>query len=232
MGFTTLLIDADDTLFDFPECEKAALRRTLEEQNLLFDESILRQFSAINAALWKKMELHLVSGAQVRLERFRELIIQCFQGQGDEQRLAEGYIHALSEQSFLIEGTEDALRELSGRFELNVITNGFRTVQRGRFSRTPVSRYIRKLYISDEIGCSKPEKAYFDAVTADIREKDRSKILVVGDSLTSDMQGGKNAGLTTCLFDPKGRTAMPHPLCDYRIDDLMQLITLCRGEGI
>ena len=79
------------------------------------------------------------------------------------------------------------------------------------------------MYISDALGVQKPDKAFFDIVLDDISEKDTSRILVVGDSLTSDMQGGRNAGLDTCLYDPRGRVTLPHELCDYRIERLIEL---------
>ena len=124
----------------------------------------------------------------------------------------------------LIDGTEDALKALTDHYDIYVITNGLKAVQRGRFARTDITAYIKKIFISDEMNVQKPMKEFFDIVLSEIDERDKSKILVVGDSLTSDMQGGRNAGLDTCLFDPKDKVEMPDPLCDHKIHKLIELI--------
>ena len=94
----------------------------------------------------------------------------------------------------------------------------------GSMLGTELYAYIKDCFISDEMSVQKPMKAYFDVVLSHIAEHDTDKILVVGDSLTSDMQGGRNAGLDTCLYDPQHKTDWPHPLCDYRIERLAQLL--------
>lgn len=231
MKFTTLLMDADDTIFDFPECEHEALKLTLLSYGLEFNEEICSNFSAINSALWREFEKKHITRSELRVQRFRELIEKCFNGFENADILADKYVEELSKQAILIEGAESALKKLSEQFEINIITNGLKAVQRGRFSRTSVTQYINKLYISDEIGMNKPSKDFFEYVLKDIEEKDISKILVVGDSLTSDMQGGKNSGLITCLYDPHDRIQMPHELCDYKIRELTEIIALSAEDN-
>lgn len=230
MKYTTLLMDADDTIFDFQKCEREALKKTLLHYGLNYDEEINERFSTINAALWRKFEISQISRSELRIQRFRELIEQCLHGFRNADLLAEHYVQELSEQAILIEGTDAALEKLSETFDVYIITNGLKTVQRGRFSCTNITRYIRKLYISDEIGMNKPSKDFFDYVLADLPEKDKSKILVVGDSLTSDMQGGKNAGLDTCLFDPMNKVQLPHELCNYKIIHLTDIFKFASEE--
>lgn len=226
MKYTILLMDADDTLFDFPKCESQALKNSLTYYGLEYNEEINKKFSEINTALWKKFEISLITRSELRVRRFRELIEKCFDGFSDAEKLAFKYIDELSHQAFLIPGTAEAVKKLSEYFDIYIITNGLTKVQRGRFSRTEITKYFKGIYISDEIGMNKPKKEFFDFVLSDIDENDISKILVVGDSLTSDMQGGKNAGLDTCLFDPWDRIEMPHPLCDHKIRELTEIITI------
>ncbi len=230
MKYTTLLMDADETIFDFGKCEYNALKAAIEANGLTFNDEILETFSAINRRLWKKLETKCITSSQLRIQRFRELIEKCFEGFENTEVLAGSYIQELSKQAILIEGADKALAELSRSFDIYIITNGMKTVQRGRLSRTDITSYIRNIYISDELGISKPYAEFFDIVLADIREQDKSKILVVGDSLTSDMQGGRNAGLDTCLYDPKLKTEMPNELCDYRITELMQIFDLAEEK--
>lgn len=232
MRFTTLLMDADDTIFDFPKCEYFALKNTLEKFGLDFNEEVYHSFSTINSRLWKEFEVSRITRSELRVQRFRELIEKCFDGFDDADMLADEYVEELSGQAILIDGAYTALEILSLRFDIYIITNGLKTVQRGRFSRTDITKFIKKLYISDEIGIKKPQKEYFEYVLADIPEKNKKKILVVGDSLTSDMQGGRNAGLTTCLYDPKNRIDFPHELCDYKITELTDILKIAAEDII
>lgn len=219
-------MDADETIFDFGKCEYEALREALEYHGLGFSNEICESFSSINAKLWKEFEKSHITRSELRVQRFRELIAKCFEGFDNTEILADTYVDRLSEQAVLIDGAADALEKLSQSFDIYIITNGLKKVQRGRFAKTDITEFIKKLYISDEIGMNKPDKKFFDYVLDDIPEKDRSKILVVGDSLSSDMQGGRNAGLDTCVYDPKNKISMPNKLCDYHITELVQILDI------
>ncbi len=226
MKYTTLLMDADDTIFDFPKCEAQALKNSLVHYGLEYNAEINRNFSAINTALWKEFEMSRITRSELRVQRFRELIEKCFDGFSDADILADRYVEELSHQAILLPKSEETLKRLSQVYEIDIITNGLTAVQKGRFSISSVTKYINKIYISDEIGMNKPDRDYFEYVLSDVNEKDKTKILVVGDSLTSDMQGGRNAGLDTCLFDPEGKVSMPHPLCDYSIKSLTDILKI------
>ncbi|MBQ8133258.1 MAG: HAD hydrolase-like protein, partial [Clostridia bacterium] len=177
MRYTTLLMDADDTIFDFPQCEYHALKNTLEFYGLDFSEEIYHKFSSINAKLWKKFEVNEITRSELRIQRFRELIEKCFDGFEEAEKLADKYVEKLSEQAILLDGAHEAVEELAKHYSIYIITNGLKPVQRGRFARTELTKFIRKLYISDEMNVQKPSKAFFDYVLNDIPEKDKSKIL-------------------------------------------------------
>ncbi len=230
MKYTTLLVDADETLFDFRKCEANALKNALTFYGLEYNEDINKKFTSINSALWRKFEMSRITRSELRVRRFSELIEKCFDGFTDAEKLAFKYIDELSYQAILIPGTAGAVKKLSELYDIYIITNGLTKVQRGRFSRTEITGYFKDIFISDEIGMNKPDKKFFDYVLSKIDEKDRSKILVVGDSLTSDMQGGRNAGLDTCLFDPYDNVSMPHPLCDHKIKSLAEIISFASEE--
>lgn len=232
MKFTTILMDADNTIFDFPLCEYNALKNTIINSGMEFNNYIYNSFSIINDRLWKELEQNKTTRSELKIQRFRELIEKCFHGFGNPDVLAGEYVAQLSRQGTLIDGAYTALEELSELFDMYIITNGMQIVQRGRFARTDITRFIRKIYISEEIGFQKPMKEFFDYVLSDIPEKDKGKILVVGDSLTSDMQGGRNAGLTTCLYDPNNRVKMPDELCDYRINKLLEIKDISMEDGV
>ena len=226
MKYTTLLIDADDTIFDFPKCEYNALKNTLESYGLVFSDKIHENFSEINTALWKKFEMNKITRSDLRVRRFSELVEKCFEGFENAELLADKYVDMLSHEAIFIDGAEQALETLSRKYEIYIITNGLKKVQYSRFDISDIYRFIKGHFISDELGVQKPQKEFFDIVLERINEKDKSRILVVGDSLTSDMKGGRNAGLDTCLYDPHDKISMPNELCDYKIkalEDIMQL---------
>lgn len=226
MRYTTILLDADDTIFDFPKCEYNALKLTIEKNGLVFDDEVHRKFSEINSNLWKKFEINEITRSQLKAQRFKELVKMCFDGYENTDMLADRYVDELSKQAILLDGAYKALETISRVCDIYIITNGLSKVQRGRFGISPVTKFVKKLFISDEMGVQKPQKEFFDIVLSEIPEKDKSKIIVLGDSLTSDMQGGRNAGLTTCLYDPKGRVTIPDERCDYRITKLEDILTV------
>ena len=224
MLFSTLLMDADDTIFDFPKCEYNALKETVTKNGLIFTDETHTAFSQINNSLWKKFEVNQITRSELKIQRFRQLVELCFKDFRNPEILADTYINELSKQPVLIDGAFEALQKITQKFDVYIITNGLSRVQRGRFSKSPVTPLVKDIFISDEMGVNKPHKEYFDKVLSVIPEKDTSKILVVGDSLTSDMQGGKNAGLMTCIYDPKNKITLPHPLCDFKITDLNDIL--------
>ncbi len=234
MKYSVLLMDADDTIFDFPRCEYCALRSAMTENGFDFDDGICAEFSRINAALWRKFEVGEITRAELRVRRFREMIESCFSEMKDLEKnsvlLADSYVHYLGQNAIYIDGAREALGVLKDIYDIYLITNGLKPVQESRFGIAGLGDYVKGSFISDALGVQKPDKAFFDIVLDEISEKDKSRILVVGDSLTSDMKGGRNAGLDTCLYDPKGRVKMPHELCDYRIERLIELAELDRGE--
>ena len=144
----------------------------------------------------------------------------------DIQKINEDYVECLSRCGFVTHGALALCKSLHGRCGLYIATNGLRKAQEGRLERSGLKPYIDGMFISDTVGFQKPAKEYFEYIFKTLQIEDKGDVIMLGDSLTSDMQGGKNAGITTCLFDPKEKTAMPHPLCDYKIKRLSDFETL------
>ncbi len=227
MRFPTILLDADDTVFDFPKCEYAALQNAMNKYELLFNDEIYHAFSEINSALWRKLERRCIARPQLRTQRFSELIERYFPDFQQIEALADEYIYQLSQQTYLIDGAYEDLQQVCEAGGLiYIITNGLADVQHNRIEKSGIRQFVQKVYISDEVGTSKPDIAFFRYVLNDIPEKNLNKIIVVGDSLTSDMVGGRNSELFTCLYDPKHLVSMPHPLCDYKIDRISDILRL------
>ncbi len=198
MKYTTILFDSDDTLLDFKASERQAIYRAFEKAGLPFDEEIRAVYSEINHSLWKALERGETTTAELLVERFRRL----FERYGydyDPKEMNDLYFHCLSDTAFTMEGAVEILEYLKDRYELDIITNGVGYIQTARLSNADIRKYIKHLFISGEIGVSKPHKGFFDHVLSHIDEKDKSRILVVGDSLTSDIKGAIDAGLD-CVY--------------------------------
>lgn len=224
MKYTTLLMDVDDTIFDFSACEYNALQNALEVHGLTFSCEVYHRFTAINSALWKKFEQNQITRSELRVRRFSELTEVCFPDYDQNETLADTYVQKLGEQAIFFDGARQAMEQLSRVYDIYIITNGLLTVQNSRLALSRLDHLVKGAFISDAMGVQKPMKTFFDRVLQEVAEKNTRRILVVGDSLTSDMQGGRNAGLDTCLYDPKHRVTLPHSLCDYQISNLNELL--------
>lgn len=223
MRYDTLLFDADGTLLDFSRSEREAFATAVATLGIVADDEMAHAYSIINDSLWKQLEQKKIQRSELRVRRFAMLAeqygIDC-----DAYSLSERYVNELATRSYLL---DNALEVCTRLFEeghrLYLITNGFVKVQQGRFMSSPLRPLFSDVFISDEIGFDKPAPQYFDAVRARIPHFEADKTLVIGDSLTSDICGGINAGLDTCWFDPEHKSAPKDMHINYIIDDLRQL---------
>lgn len=202
MKYTTLLLDLDETLFDFSKSEKFAIDKLMEKYNIPVTEENRRLYSKINDEKWKKLERGEVTRAELGKERFDDF----FTALGvvaDAVEANRSYMIFLSQASFILDGALETCRTLSEKYSLYLITNGASVVQHGRLGGSPIMKYIKEAFISEDLGFNKPQKEYFDYVLEHIEEKDRTKILVVGDSLSSDIAGAINSGLDSCWVNRK-----------------------------
>lgn len=204
MYYDILLFDADDTLFDFGKCEEIAFEKALSKVGVDLIPGMTGDYSAINLECWKRLERGELSREDLKRLRFA-VFLEKYGIDRDPAVLARAYEEELSRTAVLFPGAEDLIRRLSEKARVYVITNGLTAVQRGRFSRSPITKYLSGVFISEEIGYNKPDRRYFDAVIRGIPGFDRDRAIVIGDSLTSDVKGANNAGLRVLWYDPKGK---------------------------
>ena len=217
-----LFLDLDDTILDFHKAERIAVSKTFRAFGIEPTDEVLTRYKAINIAHWKKLELGELTRAEVLVTRFRALFeeygVTC-----DAAAVAQSYEDNLSVGHFFLPGAEEAVERLSKKYRLFLTSNGTASVQAGRMTSANLYRFFEKVFVSQEIGHNKPTKAYFDACIAQIPNFDREKTLMVGDSLTSDILGGINAGIATCWVNPKGLPQNPQIPADYEIKALSEL---------
>ena len=220
--FEFLFLDLDDTILDFQKAEHVALSKTLASFGLNPAEEVLQRYNKINKAHWEALERKEMTRDQVLLGRFQVLFRE-FQVDADPEKVARTYEHNLGIGHWFLPGAEEAVERLSKKYKLYLASNGTASVQKGRMTSANLYRFFEKVFVSQEIGANKPSLEYFERSFAQIPGFDKSKAIMVGDSLTSDILGGQNAGIATCWVNPDHKEAPAHIRADYEIESLSQL---------
>lgn len=196
MRYQAVLLDADDTLFDFGAAETAAFRRFLIEIELNHPDAF-REYERINTACWLDLECGRTTPSALRIRRFREFL-SLYEHPIPPERAAELYETLLGEQAILLPGALEAVREIAGKLPIAIVTNGIGRVQRARLARSPLNEYISALIISEDVGVSKPDpRMIFEALAA-LGMPEERRVLMVGDSLKSDIAAAVRAGVPAC----------------------------------
>ncbi len=222
MAYRFALFDADNTLLDFTRSEHEALSDCLIARGLPHDKATTDRYAAINDHQWKLLERGLTTREALRVDRFAEFFRE-FGFAFDPLAMADDYMAALATKSYLMDGALELIRSLHGKCGLYLITNGNTFVQQGRFDPCPLAPMFEACFISEQMGCAKPEKVFFDRVASAIPDFDPAATIVIGDSLSSDIQGGINAGLDTCWFNPKGKTPPADMNITYTVRSLGEI---------
>ena len=225
MAYRIALFDADNTLLDFTRSEREAVRICLAARRLPTDAGTTSLYSGINDGYWKRLEQGLTTRDKLKVERFADLFA-ALGYDGDPRRMASDYEATLARQCYLLDGALELIRSLHGQCRLFIITNGTASVQKGRFGGCPLAPYFEACFISEEMGSNKPEKKFFDAVAAAIPHFDPREAIVIGDSLSSDIRGGINAGLDTCWYNPAGKTAPADMDITYTVRSLSEIFPI------
>ncbi len=229
MKYKWLLFDADGTLFDYDRAEAFALRKTFEELELEFEARYAEVYRRINAQIWLDFEAGKITQQRLRTRRF-ELLFDAVGISCDPVEFSRLYLGYLAQGTDLIDGAEDVLDSLSGRVGLLIVTNGIADVQRPRFARSSVGQHFSDVVISEEVGTAKPDPAFFEVAFARMGFPRKEDVLIVGDSLSSDIQGGLNYGIDTCWFNPQGKTNGSGVVAHYEIRELKELLELVESS--
>ena len=220
-----LFLDLDDTILDFHKAERIALSNTIRSFGIEPTEEVLGRYHVINKWHWEQLELGTMTRAEVLLGRFA-MLFEERKIPVDPEAVARAYEKNLGIGHWFLPGAEEAVETLSKKYRLFLASNGTASVQKGRMTSANLYRFFEKVFVSQEIGHNKPSKAYFDACFAAIPDFDPEKAMIVGDSLSSDIQGGINAGIKTCWVNPTHGAAKAGICPDFEIEALHQLPAL------
>ena len=217
-----LLFDADNTLFDFDRADRLAFAASCAVSGLEYSEELLQRYWVHNSACWTMFDRGEATKDFICLERFRRFFAE-LGIDADPAAANRTHLETLSTCAFPMEHSVEVCERLSRTHRLFLITNAVAAVQRGRLERAEIKPYLEAAFISEEAGAQKPTEAYFDYVFAHIDGITRDNCLVIGDSLTSDIQGSVNYGLASCWYNPKHAPNPDGLRVDYEITDLREL---------
>lgn len=219
--YTTLYFDLDNTILDFTAAEHKAITQLLVLHNLPVNDKIISIYSDINQTWWERFEKGEIKKEEIFAGRFEDLLKK-FNFSGNPQKMADDYFEFLSQGYDVMEGADMVLQYLKEHgYTICITTNGMSRTQYRRINGCGLKQYFDCIFVSEDAGHQKPEKEYFEYAMANSPEKDKLKILVIGDSISSDILGGINFGVDTCWLNPKGKTSTHK--ATYEITNIMQI---------
>lgn len=227
--FTTVLWDVDGTLLDFLYSQRYAITKCFRSNGREITEEQIKRYSRINDDYWKRLELGEVTKEQLLKGRFVTLFEEYGITDIDLNAFLQEYQQALGSVFSYLDDSLAICRTLTDKVQQYVITNGVTSTQQNKLQLSGLAGVMDGIFISEQIGVPKPKKEFFDYCLAHIEEKDKSKILIVGDSLTSDVKGGVLSDIPTCWYRPDTAVNDTPYKPDYEISDLHQIFDILKG---
>ncbi len=228
-NYNCLLIDLDGTLLDFSAAEKVAIAQTMQKFNLPCTEQVQKQYASINAQLWAKLEKGEIKKEKLVLQRFQKLL-EAMGEKGDAVKLNNEFLKCLSLQAQPFPGAVELLAELAEFATLAAVSNGYSRVQHSRLEKSGLLPYFDELFFSEKLGVTKPSPKFFSQVIRKLGIQNKQKVLVVGDSLQADIQGGIGAKLDTCWCNFQGEAVPEKPKPTYVVQNYVELKRVAIGE--
>ena len=232
MKYKYLLFDLDGTLFDYEKAESNALIQTFQNFGFEYSEIFLQEYRKINMQIWLDYESGSITQKELKTERFKRLG-KVLDIEIDPENFSRSYLNNLSQGRFLLNGVSGLLAELSeGSYRMYLITNGLKDVQRERLSGSEITEFFSDVFISEEIGAAKPDKEIFDESFRRMGNPYKNEVLLIGDSLTSDIAGGCSYGIDTCWINPGNLVNDSEHKPTYVIDNVKLLRKILSGVNL
>lgn len=221
-----VFFDLDDTLLDFKKAERIALKKALKDFGYNADDKAAARYSEINISQWKLLELGILTREEVKVRRY-ELLFEELGLDLDAHKVTQAYENYLSQGHYFISGAQEIIERLSPIYRLYIVSNGASAVQESRIKSSGIEKYFNDIFISQNIGFDKPDARFFEHCFESIDGFEKERAVIIGDSLTSDIKGGINAGISTVWYNPRKAT-VGEIIPDYEINVLSQLPELLR----
>ena len=226
MTYKFLLFDLDHTLLDFDAAEDVALTQLLKEEGVADIQAYKDYYVPMNKSLWKDLELKKIRKQELVNTRFSKLFSH-FGIEKDGVYLAERYQFFLAQQGQVFSGAMELLDSLIDRgYELNAATNGITKIQTGRMAQSGLAPYFNQVFISEQLQTQKPDTLFYEKIGQQIAGFSKQNTLMIGDSLTADIQGGNNAGIDTVWYNPHHLENKTQAQPTYEVDSYQALLEL------
>lgn len=229
--YDVLLCDADNTIFDFTKAEENAFAIACAHAGIDGAERLLPVYADINSAMWKLLELGGITQSVLRVRRFELFLTAIGRTDIDARDMGDTFADTLGRQSVPLPGAVEAVARWSRVLPVVIVTNGISKVQHGRMEGSEVRHFISGMVISEEVGAAKPDPRMLELAMEKAGVTDRRRVLMLGDSLSSDIAAAANAGVDACWFNPRGaRNAKGLPV-RYEIRSLDEVDAILTGEA-
>lgn len=222
-AITTLLWDVDGTLLDFDYSLRCSLRKCFHTIGQPITEDMIRRYSQINDGYWLRLERGEITKAELLAGRFRDFFAEFGLTGIEEEAFLKEYQSGLGHYYAYMDDSLTVVKGLQSQYQQYVVTNGVAATQMSKLKLSGLYEAMDGVFISETIGCAKPGRAFFDYCLEHVGEKSPEKILIVGDSMTSDILGGIQAGIRTCWYNPGGKPHTYDYRADYEIEVLQQI---------
>lgn len=224
MGIRAVLWDVDGTLLDFDKAERYGIRKCFEIFGLgECTEAMLEDYAAINVRYWQRLERGEITRAQVLLGRFEEFFQKYNLPLNKAKAFNDEYQMRLGDKVFFSDFAEEAVKALQGKVKQYAVTNGTRIAQERKLAASGLDQIFDDIFISELMGAEKPTKEFFDLVWQKTGSFGKNEVIIIGDSLTSDMRGGNNADILTCWYNPHGHENLTDAKVDYEVQSLKEI---------
>lgn len=225
MKYKRILMDIDDTIFDFQAGNRRAVGLLMEELGLS-SPTVFDEYQAINHACWEALERGEMTQEILHVERFRRFL--AFKGREDEPKeVADRFAELLGMQCIPFPHAEETVKAICDARPVTLLTNGITVIQKSRLSRTPIRNWIDGAVISQEAGVSKPDPRIFEIA---LNGTDRRETLMIGDGVNSDVRGANNAGIDVCWYNPGGKALPEGVHAEYEIRDIRDCVAIALQE--
>ena len=224
MYYKFLLFDLDHTLLDFDSAEDIALTQLFKEEGVVDIRAYKDYYVPMNKTLWKDLEQKKITKQELVNTRFSKLFAH-FGIIKDGSYLAERYQFFLAQQGQIFSGAIELLDTLTERgYELYAATNGITAIQTGRLAQSGLAPYFNQVFISEQLQTQKPDALFYEKIGQQIAGYSKEKTLMIGDSLTADIQGGNNAGIDTIWYNPHHLENKTQAQPTYEVDSYQDLL--------
>lgn len=223
--YKTILFDIDDTLIDFKVDQKIAFMKAMNEIGKICTEEMYEDYNDINLGLWEELNKGNISLEELFVKRFK-IFFDKYKIKQNEEEFNNILTKMFQETGTPIKGVVETLNKISNVYELVVVSNGPKDQQYHRLKNANFLKYFSKIFISEEMGYNKPDKKYFDIVFNNIKNKEKSQILIVGDSISSDIIGGKKVGIDTCWYNINNKENNTGIKPEYEIKNFEELLQI------